>query len=73
MSNVKRGTILNHFLRLHWVSASYPFGKWVEAFPLQVTDILTLTSIVMDEVIYHYGVPQQLHSDQGSYLNVEVN
>ena len=49
------------------------FSKWVEAFPLQVTDGLTLTSILMDEVICWYGVPQQLHSDQGSNLNAEVN
>ena len=49
------------------------FSKWVEAFPLQVTDGLTLTSILMDEVICWYSVPQQLHSDQGSNLNAEVN
>eukprot|EP00731_Ephydatia_muelleri_P020063 Em0012g888a len=30
-------------------------------------------SILMDEVICRYGVPQQLHSDQGSNLNAEVN
>eukprot|EP00731_Ephydatia_muelleri_P022055 Em0014g646a len=37
----------------------------------RVTDGLTLTSILMDEVICHYGIPQQLHSDQGSNLNAE--
>ena len=41
-------------------------------FPLQVTDGLTLTSILIDEVICRDGVPQQLHSDQGSNLNAEV-
>ena len=41
--------------------------------PLQVTEGLTLTSILMDEVICRYGVPQQLHSDQGSNINAEVN
>ena len=45
----------------------------MEAFPLQVTDGLTLTSVLMDEVICRYVVPQKLHSDQGSNLNVEVN
>ena len=49
------------------------FSIWVEAFPLQVTDGLTLTSILMDEVICRYGVPQQLLSDQDSNLNAEVN
>ena len=50
-------------------------SAWVEAFPLQVTDGLTLTNTLMDEVICHYvyGVPTQLHSDQGSNLNAEVN
>ena len=33
------------------------FSKWVEAFPSQVTDGLTLTSILMDEVICRYGFP----------------
>ena len=42
------------------------FSKWVEAFPMQVTDGFSLTSILMDEVICCYGVPTQLHSDQGS-------
>ena len=37
------------------------------------TDGLTLTSILMDVVICRYGVPQQLHSDQGSNLHAEVN
>ena len=49
------------------------FSKWVEAFPLQVTDGFTLTSTLMDEVICCYGVPTQLHSDQGSNLNAEVS
>ena len=49
------------------------FSKWVEAFSLQVTDGFTLTSTLMDEVICRYGVPTQLHSDQGSNLNAEVN
>ena len=49
------------------------FSKWVEAFPMQVTDGFSLTSILMDEVICRYGVPTQLHSDQGSNLNAEVN
>ena len=33
------------------------FSKWVEAFPLQITDGFTLTSTLMDEVICRYGVP----------------
>ena len=40
---------------------------------MQVTDGFTLTSTLMDEVICRFGVPTQLHSDQGSNLNAEVN
>ena len=48
-------------------------SKWVEAFPLQVTDGFNPTSTLMNEVICCYGVPTQPHSDQGSNLNAEVD
>ena len=41
------------------------FSKWVEAFPLAVTDSETLASVLMDEVVCRNGVPRSLHSDQG--------
>ena len=34
------------------------FSKWVEAFPLAVTDSETLASVLMDEVVCRYGVPR---------------
>ena len=48
------------------------FRKWVEAFPLAVTDSETLASVLMDEVVCRYGVPRSLHSDQGANLNSQV-
>ena len=48
------------------------FSKWVEAFPLAVTDSETLASVLMDEVVCRYGVPRSLHSDQGANLNSQV-
>eukprot|EP00731_Ephydatia_muelleri_P031115 Em0022g629a len=48
------------------------FSKWVEAFPLAVTDSETLASVLMDEVVCRYGVPHSLHSDQGANLNSQV-
>ena len=48
------------------------FSKWVEAFPLRVTDSETLAKVLVDEVVCRYGVPLTLHSDQGANLNSEV-
>eukprot|EP00731_Ephydatia_muelleri_P012602 Em0006g1496a len=48
------------------------FSKWVEAFPLAVTDSITLARILTDEVICQYGVPESLHSDQGANFVSEV-
>lgn len=48
------------------------FSKWVEAFPLAVTDSETLASVLIDEVVCRYGVPRALHSDQGANLNSQV-
>jgi len=48
------------------------FSKWVEAFPLRVTDSETLARVLVDEIVCRYGVPTYLHSDQGSNLNSEV-
>ena len=48
------------------------FSKWVEAFPLRVTDSETLAKVLVDEVVCRYGVPLTLHSDQGPNLNSEV-
>lgn len=44
------------------------FTKWVEAFPLKETSSETLARTLFDEVICRYGVPEELHSDQGKNL-----
>ena len=48
------------------------FSKWVEAFPLVKTDSLTLAKVLVEEVVCRYGVPQYLHSDQGTNLVSDV-
>ena len=45
------------------------FTKCVEAFPLPNTTANTLGTILMNEVIYCFGVPAHLHSDQGANLH----
>ena len=44
------------------------FTKWVEAFALQETSSTTLATVLVDQVISRFGVPNVLHSDQGANL-----
>jgi len=44
------------------------FSKWTEAFPLKSTDSETLAKVLTDEVIFRYGIPSSLNSDQGANL-----
>ena len=50
------------------------FTKWVEAeaFALQETSSTTLATVLVDQVISRFGVPNILHSDQGANLCSEV-
>ena len=48
------------------------FTKWVEAFPLQAVDSVTLATVLVDEMVCRYGVPRHLHSDQGANLCSQV-
>ena len=48
------------------------FTKWVEAFPLRDTVATNLARILVDEIICRYGVPDSIHSDQGSNFGSEV-
>lgn len=48
------------------------FTKWVEAFPLREMSSITLATVLVDHVIYRFGVPVVLHSDQGGNLCSEV-
>lgn len=42
------------------------FSKWVEAFPLQSTEMEILATLLVNEVICRYGTPSYLYSDQGT-------
>lgn len=42
------------------------FTKWVEAFPLSKTDSTTLATVLTDNIVCRFGVPETIHSDQGS-------
>uniref|UniRef100_A0A1X7TP71 Integrase catalytic domain-containing protein n=1 Tax=Amphimedon queenslandica TaxID=400682 RepID=A0A1X7TP71_AMPQE len=48
------------------------FTKWVEAFPLQAIDSVTLTMVLVDEIVCQYSFPTNLQSDQGANLCNQV-
>ena len=41
------------------------FTHWVEAFPLPNQEASTVAKTLVDEVFLQFGVPEQLHSNQG--------
>ena len=48
------------------------FTKWVEAFPLRTTGAEILATIFVNEGVSRFGVPSQLHSDQGANFCGEI-
>ena len=48
------------------------FSKWAEAFPLRATDSTTISRILIDEIICRFGVPKQIHSDNGTNFTSEI-
>ena len=52
------------------------FTKWVEAYPLPNQEASTIARVLVNEFICRYGVPKELHTDQGrnfeSTLMLEV-
>ena len=48
------------------------FTKWVEAFPLCSTESTMLATVLVDEIVCRYGVPTNIHSDQGANFTSAV-
>ena len=42
------------------------FSKWVEAYPLPDQDAETVAQVFVEQFVSHWGVPMQIHTDQGS-------
>jgi transposase InsO family protein len=42
------------------------YTKWVEAYPLQNHTAQTVADVMVTEFCCRFGVPQQIHSDQGT-------
>ena len=41
------------------------FTKWTEAYTIKNIEAITLAALLVKEFICRFGIPRQLHSDQG--------
>ena len=41
------------------------FTKWTETYPMPDSEATTVARLLVNEFICHFGVPEQLHTDQG--------
>ena len=48
------------------------FTKWVEAYPLENQQAVTVAEVIVKEFVSRFGVPLQLHSDQGRNFEAEL-
>ena len=48
------------------------FSTWAEAYPLKSTDSETIASILINDIIYRFGIPKQIHSDNGTNFTSEL-
>lgn len=44
------------------------FTKWVEAIPLKAVTSAAVVDFVRDHIVYHFGIPQTITTDQGTML-----
>ena len=48
------------------------FTKWTESYPIPNQEATTVAEKLVSEFICHFGVPRQLHSDQGANFQLKV-
>ena len=42
------------------------FTKWVEAIPLKTVTSKNMIDFVREHIVYHFGIPQTITTDQGT-------
>ena len=48
------------------------FTKWKEVYAMKNMEATTVARILVHEFIYRFGVPQNLHTDQGRKFEAEI-
>ena len=48
------------------------FTKWAEAIPVREISAVTVAQVVMDHWVSRYGIPEQIHSDQGAQFTGRI-
>ena len=51
---------------------SYYFTKWTESYPIPNQQAATVAEKLVSEFIFRFGVPRELHSDQGTNFESKV-
>lgn len=46
----------------------YYFTKWIEAIPLTNVDQETMVKFIQKHIIYKFGIPETITTDQGSFF-----
>ena len=47
------------------------FTKWVEAIPLKTVTSKNMVDFVKEHIVYHFGIPQTITTDQGTMFTSE--
>ena len=47
------------------------FTKWVEAIPLKTVTSKNMIDFVREHIVYHFGIPQTITTDQGTMFTLE--
>ena len=47
------------------------FTKWVEAIPLKTVTSKNMIDFVREHIVYHFGIPQTITTDQGTMFTSE--
>ena len=51
--------------------ATYFFMKWVEAIPLKTVTSKNMVDFVREHIVYRFGIPQTITTDQGTMFTLE--
>jgi len=47
------------------------FTKWLEAIPLKIVTSKSMVDFVRKYIVYHFGIPQAITTDQGTMFTSE--